>query len=167
MTVVQKKVCMLGDFAVGKTSLVRRFVQGIFDDKYLTTVGVKISQKTVKHQTSQIKMILWDLSGGSEFERILPSYLRGAAAALLVCDLTRSDTLKHTKEHVRRIKEINPESVLVLAANKSDLTEERRVELSELESVAKELSISYFLTSAKTGDNVEALFNTLAAGLSK
>ena len=165
MTIVQKKVCMLGDFAVGKTSLVRRFVRGMFDDKYLTTVGVKISQKTVQHQDTQVKMILWDLSGGSEFDRILPSYLRGAASALLVCDLTRSDTLKHTKEHARRIREINPDSVLILAANKADLGVERRVEVAEIENVASELNISYFLTSAKTGENVDALFHTLAAAL--
>src|SRR5512147_1281675 len=94
MTVIQKKVCLLGDFAVGKTSLVRRYVEGRFDDKYLSTIGVKISRKTLARSTGTLNLLIWDLAGSDEFNTIAPSYLRGAAGALIVCDLTRPETLK-------------------------------------------------------------------------
>ncbi len=93
MNEIQKKVCLLGDFAVGKTSLVRRFVEGRFDDKYLSTIGVKISRKTLARPYGALHLIVWDLAGGEEFGAE-SSYLRGAAGALIVGDLTRRETLE-------------------------------------------------------------------------
>lgn len=90
---IQKKLCMLGAFAVGKTSLVRRFVQSLFTDKYLTTVGVKIDKKQVVCADKEVALLLWDLYGEDEFQRVQTSYLRGASGLLLVADGTRSATV--------------------------------------------------------------------------
>lgn len=93
MPALSKKVCLLGDFAVGKTSLVRRFVHDYFDDQYLSTIGVKVSRKTINiaqgEQIVELTMMLWDLAGSEEFTHLRASYLRGAAGVLLVGDLTR------------------------------------------------------------------------------
>lgn len=88
MKVVQKKVCLLGDFAVGKTSLVRRFVEGHFEDKYLSTIGVKVARKSLDRDETKLNLLIWDLVGGNEFSRSETGYLLGTAGALVVCDLT-------------------------------------------------------------------------------
>ena len=97
MVTLSKKVCLLGDFAVGKTSLVRRFVYDLFDDKYISTIGVKVSRKTVSlardDDIVDLTMMLWDLAGSEEFSRMRASYLRGAACALMVYDISRPETL--------------------------------------------------------------------------
>ena len=90
---IEKKICMLGSFAVGKTSLVTRFVTSIFSDRYLTTIGVKIDKKIVSLAGRDITLIVWDIHGDDEFQRIRTSYLRGASGYLLVVDGTRRDTL--------------------------------------------------------------------------
>src|SRR5215207_8519861 len=90
---LQKKICMLGASAVGKTSLVARFVQGIFNDKYLTTVGVKIDKKPVSVGGQAVLMMLWDMQGEDRFQKVQMSYLRGTHGYLLVADGTRRDTL--------------------------------------------------------------------------
>src|SRR5580700_10653949 len=93
---LQKKICMLGSFSVGKTSLVRRFVESIFSDRYLTTVGVKIDKKVVQVNGQDVTVMLWDLYGEDEFQKIRMSYLRGASGYLLVADGTRLATLEKT-----------------------------------------------------------------------
>ena len=93
---IQKKICMIGAFAVGKTSLVEQFVTSLFSEKYQTTMGVKIDKKLVHVMGCDMSMILWDLYGEDEFQKIRRSYLRGAAGYLLVADGSRGDTL--TKE---------------------------------------------------------------------
>ena len=94
---ISKKICLLGDFAVGKTSLVQRFVYALFDDKYISTIGVKVSRKTVvlprEDEVVELTLMLWDLAGSEEFGRVRASYLRGAVGAVLVCDVTRPHDL--------------------------------------------------------------------------
>ena len=109
---IQKKICMLGDFGVGKTSLIKRFVEGRFDDRYLSTIGVKISRRVVKQADNEINLLIWDLVGG-EFlaETTERNYMRGASGALLVCDLTRLNTLDILPEYLTRLKTINPVSM--------------------------------------------------------
>ena len=109
MKVIQKKVCMLGDFAVGKTSLVRRYVEGSFDDKYLSSIGVKISRKPLEREGHKLNLILWDLGGSENFAHLQPSYLQGAAGVLIVLDLTRKETLESLDGYVKQIKEVNKE----------------------------------------------------------
>ena len=125
MSTTTKKICLLGDFNVGKTSLVRRFVEGKFSDRYLSTVGVKVSRKSVEIRTdkdiSWLNLLVWDLEGNTKFKSITPSYLRGASGSIIVADLSRSDTLKNLNQHLKLFFEINPKGKAIVALNKADL----------------------------------------------
>ncbi len=162
---ISKKVCLLGEFAVGKTSLVRRFVYERFEDKYLSTIGVKVSRKNlvVTHleRPVDLSLILWDLAGSEEFNQLRASYLRGAAGAVLVCDLTRPDTLARLSGYLEDLRRVSPGAQAILAANKSDLVDGLRLPVAEVAEYAAALNLPYFLTSAKTGDQVEVLFRQL------
>lgn len=160
MKIVQKKVCILGDFAVGKTSLIRRYVEGRFDEKYLTTVGVVVSRKLVEYPDLSLHMLLWDLAGGRDFSQ--SGYLVGAAGALIVCDLTRQSTLSGYQTYANQLRQFNPEVRLVLLANKSDLTDERAIADEQLVALAEEIGAPLLHTSAKTGESVEVAFKSLA-----
>lgn len=166
MIKLSKKVCLLGDFAVGKTSLVRRFVYNRFDDKYISTIGVKVSRKTVAVSAGgnlvEITMMLWDLAGSEEFNQVRASYLRGAAGAILVCDLTRPETLENLQAYAATLLATNPNAKLVIATNKSDLVEQQRLAPEQIEQTAAQLNAPFYLTSAKSGNEVETLFRHLA-----
>jgi small GTP-binding protein len=162
LPVVQKKVCLLGEFAVGKTSLVRRFVEGRFDDRYLTTIGVKISRHSLAREGHTLNLLLWDLAGSEEFNGAAASHLLGAAGALVVCDLVRPETVETLVRYAVRLRAANPDAAVVLAANKRDLVDERRVSDADLAAASALLSGPYLLTSAKTGENVERAFELLA-----
>ncbi len=162
---LSKKVCLLGDFAVGKTSLVRRFVYNLFDDKYLSTIGVKVSRKVIivprENEIIELTLMVWDLAGSEEFSAVRASYLRGAAGAILVCDLTRAATLDTTSAYLAELRQANPDAALVLAANKADLAEKHELTEAQVQQRAAALGLPYFITSAKTGANVEAAFRCL------
>ncbi len=165
MLTFSKKVCMLGDFAVGKTSLMRRFVEGVFEDTYLSTIGVKVDRKIVtapyNDSTTKLTIMLWDLAGSEKFSQMRSNYLRGAAGAILVCDLTRGETLDNLQTYVADLKQASPKTQIILAANKCDLVEARQITAAQLEAVAAALQVSFYLTSAKTGDAVETAFHHL------
>lgn len=165
MTALSKKVCLLGDFSVGKTSLVRRFVYDLFDDKYITTIGVKVSRKTVviprESDLAEVTMMLWDLAGSEKFDRVRASYVRGTAGAVLVCDLTRPETLDHLQVYADDLLSVSPDARLIMAANKCDLTDQQQLGAEQIETLACERDMPYYLTSAKTGDEVEHLFRHL------
>jgi small GTP-binding protein len=162
MKMIQVKVCLLGDFGVGKTSLVRRFVEGRFDDRYLSTIGVKISRKVIDRSDRQLSLLIWDLAGGESFERYEASYLRGVSGALVVCDLTRRDTLKYIHHYADQLRQANPSTALVFAANKVDLVDEYEIMPEELRLLGDTLRVPSLFTSAKTGEQVEAAFTILA-----
>ena len=167
MITYSKKICLLGDFAVGKTSLVRRFVYNKFDNKYLSTIGVKVSRKTIsiprrsENDIVELVMLLWDLAGGTNFNQPRASYLRGVSGAILVCDLTREATLNRLPIYVEALHEISPHAHLIMAANKSDLTEEYEVDAEQIKTVAEQISTPYYRTSAKEGSEVDKLFRHL------
>jgi small GTP-binding protein len=163
-TVIQKKVCLLGDFGVGKTSLIRRFVEDRFDDKYLSTIGVKISRKTIVRSYGSMSLLIWDLAGSNGFDSISnSSYLQGAAAAMIVCDATRRETLATFEEYARQLRLMNPNIRLLFVCNKIDLTDERVITDAELSAVAVTFGDGMcFLCSAKTGEQVEEAFLSLA-----
>ena len=161
---IQKKICMLGGFAVGKTSMVQRFVSSMFSEKYLTTVGVKIDKKVIDVSGRAVTLMLWDLAGEDEFQKIQTSYLRGAAGYLLVADGTRRNMLEAAFEIQERIEvEIGPVP-FVLALNKADLKAEWELE-DEDYSRLDELGWTSLETSAKTGEGVEEAFASLAASI--
>jgi len=163
---LSKKVCLLGDFAVGKTSLVRRFVYDLFEDKYLSTIGVKVSRKVVAvpkdDATIELTIMLWDLADSKEFDSIRVSYLRGTAGAVAVCDLTRPSTIDGLYKYSHDLRAINPGAHLILAANKIDLTDQQAVAAAEIETAALEIKAPFYLTSARTGENVDEVFRHMA-----
>ena len=158
---LQKKICLLGAFGVGKTSLVRRYVDSIFSDAYLTTVGVKIDKKVVSAGAQPVALILWDIAGEDEVAAVRLSYLRGAAGYLLVADATRPETLDTAASIQTRIgAELGRIPFLVLL-NKADLEEEWAIPVKRIEALERE-GWAFRRTSAKTGDGVEATFEELA-----
>ncbi len=161
----KRKVVMLGDAAVGKTSLVRRFVQDRFDDKYITTIGTKVMKKDVilKDQDTKVTLMVWDILGQKNYSKIQTSSFKGTQGAILVLDRTRPKTKDSIKEYwIPKLKQVAPTVPIVVAGNKSDLLEE--VELGEgvLKNFAKDLQAPLALTSAKTGQGVEEMFKDMA-----
>jgi len=157
---------MLGAFAVGKTSLVQRFVKSIFSEKYLTTVGVKIDKKTVKVQEQVIDLMLWDIYGEDEFLEVRTSYLRGASGYFLVIDGTRSATLETARLLHKRAREAIGDVPFLALINKVDLSDQWEIEDSQ---VAGLLASNWQIleTSAKTGEKVEEAFMLLAEKMLK
>ena len=164
---ISKKVCLLGPFAVGKTSLVRRFIYNRFEDRYVSTIGVKVSRKIVMtphdNQIIELSMMLWDIAGADEVDELRRSYLNGVAGAILVCDLTRRETIQSMLDYAEAIHAITPKAPLMLAANKVDLVRERTISDQTLQDLARQLDAAVHLVSAKTGDQVEVLFKQLGA----
>ncbi len=160
------KVVMMGDFAVGKTSLVRRFVYDEFSDSYLTTVGVKVTKKEVSVNDNDISLLLWDLAGSDNFNSITAEYLRGASGGIIVADITRERSLQSIPGHIDMLLSSNPLAEIVVALNKLDLIEENDERFIYLKSdeFMKSLngSPSVLFTSAMSGKNVEMLFLSLA-----
>jgi len=157
--VIQKKICMLGAFGVGKTSLVTRYVHGIFSEKYQTTVGVKIDKKVVKVEGREVSLVLWDLYGEDQFQRVQPFYLRSSSGYLLVADGTRADTLEAAQSLQARAQEVLGPVPFILLLNKRDLP--WQVDETQVDQLwARGWEIHY--TSAKTGEAVEEAFNSLA-----
>jgi len=162
--VIQKKVCMLGGTAVGKTSLVSRFVHSIFSDKYLTTVGVKIDKKSVNAGDENVDLILWDLYGEDDFQKIRMSYLRGASGYLLVIDGTRRETLDMALSLRDSAERTIGRVPFLLVANKADLASRWEVDDAMLGDLSKR-EWPIVRTSAKTGEGVEEAFATLTQAM--
>jgi small GTP-binding protein len=178
MTTISKKICMVGDFGVGKTSLIRRYVEGVFSDQYLSTVGVKISRKIVNLgtvseslsagetslETVTLQLIIWDLEGHTRFKSIAPSYLQGAKGALIVADVTRPETIERLREHVQLFLSVNPQGWAIITLNKADLFPMEKTEalLKIVADHRHDRILSVHLTSAKTGENVNCIFEELA-----
>jgi small GTP-binding protein len=155
---------MIGAPAVGKTSLVRRFVYDLFDDKYLTTIGVKISQKVCppiqvpNEKPIQYTLMVWDIEGTEEMRSAIKNYYRGASGALLVSDLSRMDTIELIPQLMEGFQEVSPEAEVILVGNKLDLVKPNEKTLEALAGVKSRSGFQCFLTSAKSGQNVEAAF---------
>lgn len=161
MTALQKKICMLGAVGVGKTSLVRRFVESLFSERYQATVGVKIDRKAVAVGDQALNLMLWDLQGETEQQRVRPEYLRGAAGYLLVVDATRRDTLDTALDLARRATDVAPGAAIMLVLNKTDLAMERVISDADLAGLATG-GWRIGLTSARSGEGVDAVFRQLA-----
>lgn len=159
---IQKKICMLGAFAVGKTSLVSRYVKSLFSDKYHSTVGVKVDKKIVEAGGEQVTLLLWDLYGEDEFQKIRTSYLRGSAGYVLAVDGTRRETLDRAIVLQNRAEQAVGKVPFVLFVNKADLVEKWEVDGAALEELSRQ-GWQSFKTSAKTGAGVEEAFQALTS----
>ncbi len=160
---IQKKVCMLGATAVGKTSLVRQFVESIFSEKYHSTIGVKVDKKVVRLDNREVTMMLWDLQGEDDKFEIRPSFLRGASGYILVVDLTRAETLETAKRIQLMIEDEVGQVPFQILFNKNDLKDEFEIDDSWMNEFAGEKVLR---TSAKTGEGVEDAFIGLAKKIS-
>jgi small GTP-binding protein len=158
---LKKKICMVGAFGVGKTSLVRRFVDSIFDDRYLATVGVKIDRKDVTVGSAALTLMLWDLAGEDELSQLRVSHLRGASGYILVADGCRAASLAKALELQERIATQLGPLPFVLVLNKADLRDQWEVQDTAL----SESGWPTFETSAKAGSGVEEMFLALATTL--
>jgi len=163
---LQKKICMLGSFAVGKTSLVRRFVESIFDEKYHTTIGVKVDKKVVRVGGQDVTLVLWDIHGEDGFQKLRMEYLRGMSGYLLVVDPVRRQTFEDALSLQARVTESMGSIPWVLVLNKSDLIDDWNVDLDRIKGL-QDRGQDVLRTSAKTGDGVEEAFSHLALAMLK
>lgn len=159
-TVTARKVCLLGDFGVGKTSLVARFVRNTYSDKYLTTVGVKVDSKLVQRPGGAIKLVIWDIAGKSALDLLNQSYLKGASGLMLVCDGTREPTLRSALYLLMQARSTLGDPKAVLLVNKLDLVDKWEILPHTVAGLRETMPV--FETSARTGDGVEAAFAALA-----
>jgi small GTP-binding protein len=161
---IQKKICLLGGFAVGKTSLVSRFVHSIFSDKYLTTVGVKIEKKSLDVDGQQLDLVVWDIYGEDDFQKVRMSYLRGASGYLLVVDGTRRATLDTALSLHDAAAQTIGKVPSVLVINKADLASLWEVDQA---TIARLLQSGWRVmqTSAKSGEGVEEAFSALGRAM--
>ncbi|MEC4983899.1 MAG: Rab family GTPase [Oscillatoria sp. PMC 1068.18] len=175
MSVISKKICLVGDFSVGKTSLIRRFVDRQFSDKYLSTVGVKISRKSVEvpapegTENQQVQLIVWDIEGQTKFKAIAPSYLQGAKGAIIVADVTRLETIENLQERLDLFFSVCPKGLVVIALNKLDLVSEEELEakFKLVQFTDQPQVIAAHTTSAKTGKDVDEIFHKLTFNMLK
>lgn len=154
------KVCLLGDGAVGKTSLVRRYVFDVFDDKYIMSFGTKVSKKSVAFDDTEANLMIWDILGQRTHRSLHEAYYRGAAGALVVCDRTRVETMRTLSSWMDSLVSVTGDVPMSLLINKHDL--EARFDLDEVRSLAESVGARVFETSAKTGENVENVFEDIA-----
>lgn len=158
---IRLKVCLVGAPAVGKTSLVRRYVEGTFSEDYLTTIGVRISRKRVEMDGEPVGLVVWDINGDDAFAPLQAAYLRGASAFLLVADGTRPITLDRVLALRSELDDAFGETPAVLAINKNDLEEEWGVPAEQVAEL-RAAGWTVLTTSARDGTAVEEAFLALA-----
>ena len=163
--VIVAKVCLLGDPAVGKTSLVRRFVYGTFEGSYLSTIGTQISRKDVSLGNEKVTLVIWDIAGHMKYNQLASSYYSGALGAILVCDITRRETLMTLPYWAAAMRNQNPDAVMVVAVNKTDLMPMAQFTMEDAKMVGDKIGSPVFATSALNGRGVEDAFNHLAQAI--
>lgn len=167
-TPTQAKLVLLGEMSAGKSSLVLRFVKGQFFDYQESTIGAAFLTQTVSVSDATVKFEIWDTAGQERYHSLAPMYYRGAAAAVIVYDITNADSFARAKSWVRELqRQGNPNLVMALAGNKADLADKRMVESAEAQAYADENGLFFMETSAKTSANVNELFYEIARKLPK
>ena len=160
------KVCLVGDPEVGKTSLVRRFVLDQFDGDYILTIGAKVMKKLVKvnhnGQDFNVTLLLWDIMGQKHFRIIESVAFENVVGGLVVCDLTRKSTFDNLKYWVDAVWKISPGIPMIILGNKSDMKEKLETTEEQIQKMSESFTSTWYLTSAKGGDNVEEAFQKLA-----
>ncbi|MGX5173001.1 Rab family GTPase [Aliikangiella sp. IMCC44653] len=161
---ISKKICLIGAFAVGKTSLVKQFVESIFEEKYHTTIGVKIDKKSITLNDELVQLLIWDIEGVDVFTELKQSYLRGASGIALVVDGTRPQSLNEALKILKQLPATLQDVEVVLMVNKTDLTEKWQLADADIDQF-KLPNQNVFYTSAKSGKNVDNAFLQLAKNL--
>ena len=165
---LNKKVILLGNGAVGKTSLIRKFVDDQFDDDYIFTIGTKVTKKEVTVGNTLVNLMIWDILGQTDFHRTQAEAFKGASGVFLVADITRTETLKSLVDYwIPEFRKAAGKVPIVFLANKSDLTDQYKFTEEEFKAFAEKCVGAdekpiYYMVSAKTGVNVEDAFKSLA-----
>ncbi len=158
---IKRKVILTGSFGVGKTSLFNRFVYSKFDEKYLTTIGVKVDKKSMTVEGKEVTLLLWDIAGEISQDKVPNSYFLESSAIIYVFDLTRPSTYANMEFDLNHLNEKVPGAIVKVVGNKRDLVSDE-----ELQTIMQEVhQMPDIVTSAKTGDNVEQLFIDIAKSL--
>ena len=157
------KILLLGDSSVGKTCFFMRYIENTFQEIHMSTIGLESKIKTVELDDGRtVKIQLWDTAGQERFHTITKNYYKTAHAIILIFDVTEKATYQNVKNWVEQIREeVSSKVVTVLVGNKIDDVENRKINKEEGEEMAKECGISYFECSAKTGENIDPIFNDL------
>ncbi len=158
MKEIMKKICLLGDGAVGKTSLIRKYVYDVFDDKYIMTIGTKVTKKVLTIDDIKLTLLIYDVLGQKRFARIHSSYYRGASGAIIVCDVTRAETVDNMALWAQSLFKVVSNVPVIFIGNKIDLSVAPE---EKIKHIADQYNAKYFFTSAKTGENVENIFYEL------
>ncbi len=166
------KICLVGEGAVGKTCLIRRFIHDQFDDRYISTLGAKVSKKELVVGTDgdqvNVDMTIWDIMGEKGFRELLKeAYFHGAQGVLAVCDVTRTETLSDLDDWVAAVVKVTGNIPVEFLANKADLKDQQVIHPEDLEAAATPHGAPFLFTSAKTGENVEQAFADLAKMISE
>eukprot|EP01017_Pseudomicrothorax_dubius_P011673 TRINITY_DN1440_c0_g3_i2.p1 TRINITY_DN1440_c0_g3~~TRINITY_DN1440_c0_g3_i2.p1 ORF type:complete len:170 (+),score=38.51 TRINITY_DN1440_c0_g3_i2:141-650(+) len=156
------KLIIIGDSEVGKTNILTRYVHDTFNESYLPTIGVDFGIKTFSIKDKTVKLQIWDTAGQERFRTITTSYYSGCAAAIVVYDITNQASFENIQNHVKFIRQANPAALVVAVGNKTDLSGTRVVKYEDEDKLSKELEIQFFEVSAKTGDKIQSLFETIA-----
>jgi len=155
---LSKKVILTGSFGVGKTSLFERFINNKFEDKYLTTIGVKVGKKLVNTEKGDLSMMIWDIAGEVAQNKVPTSYFLGTSGIIYVLDVTRPSTYGNITQDIEYLKSVNKLTTIKIVGNKKDLVSE-----DDLKTLREKIALPVDLfTSAKTGENVEKLFHDFA-----
>lgn len=167
------KIALLGDGTVGKTSLIRRFVYDEFGDRYLKTFGTKTTKRVMEITDPrdgalvEMALLIVDIMGQTELVGLHDRYLFGVKGAIIVCDVTSRPSMEHMEGWVAKVTKVCPDASLVFVANKLDLAHKAAFKIEEMLAIAEKYQSPCYLSSAKTGENVELMFQTLSTALLK
>jgi len=160
------KLVFVGDVETGKTSVINRYVHGEFDANYQTTIGIDFLSKVIRQESRTVRLQLWDTAGQERFRSLIPSYIRDASGVMVVYDVTKRASFTNTSQWITHVREQQGEAgTLVLVGNKIDLASDRQVSTEEGQKLAEEQKLLFFEVSAKTGENIEQLFQNLVEAL--
>lgn len=160
---ISKKIILTGSFGVGKTSLFNKFIYNKFDDKYLTTIGVKVNKKSIEIEGKEISLLLWDIAGEVSQDKIPNSYFLGSSGIIYVFDLTRPSTYRNIASDIEYLNGMANDAIIKVVGNKSDL-----VTSDQIADIKETISNKWdIITSAKTGENVEDLFYSIGKAFVK